>query len=73
LIQKKDLIYLDPYDKGFFEAHFYAPQKNIFGKFISTFWANISVIWLMVIVLAVALYYDLLTKILNFLKFFSQN
>jgi len=68
LIQKKDLIYLDPYNKGFFGAHFYAPQKNIFGKFISTFWANIGVIWLMVIVLTVALYCDVLSRILIFLE-----
>ncbi len=68
LIQKKDLIYLDPYNKGFFGAHFYAPQKNIFNNFISTFWANIGVIWLMVIVLTFALYYDLLKKILNFFE-----
>ena len=68
LIQKKDLIYLDPYNKGFFEAHFYAPQKNIFGIFISTFWANIGVIWLMVIVLTFMLYYDVLKRVLEFIE-----
>jgi ABC-type multidrug transport system ATPase subunit len=68
LIQKKDLIYLDPYNKGFFGAHFYAPQKNIFGKFISTFWANIGVIWLMVIALTILLYYDVFRKGLKFIE-----
>lgn len=68
LIQKKDLIYLDPYNKGFFDAHFYAPQKNILGKFVSTFWANIGVIWLMVIVLTVMLFSDALKKVINFIE-----
>jgi len=73
LIQKKDLIYLDPYNKGFFGAHFYAPQKNIFGTFISTFWANIGVIWLMVMFLTITLYYDVLRKILHYTEiFFSK-
>jgi len=67
-IQKSDPIYLDPYDKGFFGAHFYAPQKKIFGTYIDTFWANVMVIWLMVIVLTITLYYDLFKKFMNLIE-----
>ena len=67
IIQKSDPIYLDPYDKSFFGAHFYAPRKKIFGLYIDTFWANIMVIWLMVIVLTITLYYDVFQKIIKFI------
>lgn len=65
IIQKSDPIYLDPYDKGFFGAHFYAPQKRFFGTYIDTFWANVMVIWLMVIILTITLYYDIFKKSLS--------
>lgn len=72
LIQKYDLIYLDPYDKGFFDAHFYAPRKKLFGMYIDTFWANALVIWLMTFVLGVMLYFDALKKLLNIGSLFSR-
>jgi len=65
LIQKSDPIYLDPYDKGFFEAHFYAPRKRLFGMYIGTFAANLIVIWGMCIILIITLYFDVLKKILD--------
>jgi hypothetical protein len=65
LIQKSDPIYLDPYDKGFFDAHFYAPRKRLFGNYIDTFWANMMVIWLMTFMLIITLYFDVLKKVLN--------
>ena len=65
IIQKSDPIYLDPYDKSFFGAHFYAPQKRFFGSYIDTFWANVMVIWLMVILLTATLYYDIFKKLLD--------
>lgn len=60
LIQKKDPIYLDPYDVGFFNAHFYAPRKKLFGMYISTFSANLLVIWGMTLFLVITLYFDVL-------------
>ena len=51
LIQKSNPIYLDPYDKSFFNSHFYTPQKRLFGMYIDTFWANILVVWLMTLIL----------------------
>jgi ABC transport system ATP-binding/permease protein len=65
LIQKKDPIYLDPYDYDYFKSHFYAPQKKIFGIYLDTFWANTIVIWLMTIFLTLTLFADLLKKLLD--------
>ena len=62
LIPKSDLIYLTP--KGI-RAHFYAPEKRFFGKYIDTFWYNIIIIWLMSLTLAVTLYFDLLKNLLS--------
>ena len=72
-IQKADPIYLDPYDKGFFGAHFYAPRKRVFGTYVGTFTANIIVIWLMSLLLTITLYFDVLKKILEGMgKLFSK-
>jgi ABC transport system ATP-binding/permease protein len=65
LLQKDDPIYIDPSGTRFLDAPFYAHQKYIFGVRISTFWANILVLWSMTIVLGIALYYDLLRKLLE--------
>lgn len=73
LIQKSDPIYLDPYDVGFFESHFYAPRKKFFGGYISTFAGNLIVIWGMSVFLIVTLYFDLLKKLLDGMeKLFSR-
>lgn len=71
LVQKSGPIYRDPIDKGFFGAQFYAPTKNFFGTLISTFWANVMVIWGMVLLLILTLYFDLFKKTLNFFENFS--
>ncbi|MFM7728937.1 MAG: hypothetical protein ACKO7B_19725, partial [Flavobacteriales bacterium] len=63
LIQKADPIYLEP--SGFWNAHYYAPSKAIFGKRISTISANVMVIWLMTASLIVLLAFDGLKKFLN--------
>ncbi|MFK8045087.1 MAG: ATP-binding cassette domain-containing protein [Crocinitomicaceae bacterium] len=65
LVQKSGPIYRDPIDKGFFSAQFYAPTKNFFGTLIPTFWANVMVIWGMVLLLIITLYYDLFKKTLK--------
>ncbi len=58
LIQKKDLVYLMPYNSSFFGTHFYAPAKKFFGRFIDTFYANLMVIWGMTIALTFCLFFD---------------
>ncbi|MHC1705171.1 MAG: ATP-binding cassette domain-containing protein [Tenuifilaceae bacterium] len=67
LIQKIDPIYLQP-DSKMVRSHFYAPSKQVFGNFVSTFWVNIIVIWLSSILLYVTLYYRLLKKLLDYLE-----
>jgi hypothetical protein len=65
LIQKADPIYLSPEN---FRAHFYAPEKKIFGVYIDTFWVNIAVIWLMSFVLSITLYFDALKNLIDGLE-----
>lgn len=65
LIQRQDPVYLDP--EGF-RAHFFAPRKKLFGKYIETFWANIGVIWAMALTLIITLYFDLFKKTLDGLE-----
>jgi ABC-type multidrug transport system ATPase subunit/uncharacterized tellurite resistance protein B-like protein len=67
LIQKYEPIYLDP-SSHFIKAHFYAPQKMVFGKYFSTFWVNVWVIWMMTVILYILLYYRVLLKSLDFLE-----
>jgi ABC-type multidrug transport system ATPase subunit len=64
LYQKINPIYIDPQSK-FIKAHFYAPRKQIFGNFISTFWANIAVLWGITLILYIILYYRLLKQTLD--------
>ncbi len=64
LYQKSDPIYLDPQQK-FIRAHFYAPRKQIFGKYYDTYWVNILVIWIMTIGFFLALYFRLLKRLLD--------
>lgn len=68
LIQKKDLVYLMPYNSTFFGAHFYAPAKNLFGKFVDTFYANLMVLWGMTIGLAICLFLDVFPKTIRLLE-----
>jgi|GEM_PF-3751432 len=48
LIQKKDIIYTQPFHSGFFEAPFYSPSKRLFSGFLDTFWANMAIIFLQI-------------------------
>ncbi|MFT7155323.1 MAG: ABC-type multidrug transport system ATPase subunit [Parvicella sp.] len=72
LIQKKDPIYLSPYDENYLRSHFYAPEKKIFGIYMDTFWANMIVIWLMTILLTVTLFTDLFKRALDSFGLFGE-
>jgi ABC transport system ATP-binding/permease protein len=65
LIQKSFPIYALPYGKSFFDSHFYAPKKKLFGKWYSTFTANLMVIWGMTLLLIVFLYFDVMRRTLE--------
>ncbi|MCX6325708.1 MAG: ATP-binding cassette domain-containing protein [Bacteroidia bacterium] len=73
LVQNTDPIYLDPYRKGFldFRTHFYAPAKYIFGIKTNTFVFNISLVLLSTILLYLALYYELLGRVVRFFENFK--
>lgn len=65
IIQKKDPIYLLPYDNDWMRSHFYAPKKKIFGTYIDTFWANVIVIWFMTLLLTITLFTDAMKRTLD--------
>lgn len=67
LIQKIDPIYLIPENK-IIRGHFYAPVKNVFGIYVSTFWVNIIVIWLSTILIYALLYFRVLKRLLDRLE-----
>lgn len=69
ILQKDDPIYIDPKGTRFLDAPFYSYQKYFFGIRISTFWANIIVLWLMSMAFIITLYYDLFRK---FLEMFNK-
>ncbi len=65
LIQRTEPIFLDPSKDTFIRAHFYAPRKAIFGNYFDTYWVNMIVIWCMTLSLVIALYFDLLKKLID--------
>jgi ABC-type multidrug transport system ATPase subunit/uncharacterized tellurite resistance protein B-like protein len=67
LIQKIYPVYKDP-DPDHpidFSAQFYMPAKHFLNQNIDTFLFNTSVIWFMTLTLAIALYFDVLRKIID--------
>lgn len=68
LIQRADPVFYDPVDSDYGRAHFFAPRKKIFGQYYDTYWVNIGVIWMMSLVMAITLYYDVLKKFINLLE-----
>lgn len=67
LFQNNDAVYRDP-EGRFIRAHFYAPEKHLFGNSYSTLWVNITVIWIMTALLCLVLYFRLLKKGLDLLE-----
>ena len=64
LVQKLDPIFMDSKRK-FIRAHFYAPQKQIFGIRVDTYIVNVFILWVMTFLLYLALYFRLLKKLLD--------
>jgi len=67
LIQKIYPIYKDPDPSHAidFNAQFYMPSKHFLSQNIDTFFFNTGVIWSMTIVFAIALYFDVLRRIID--------
>lgn len=61
LVQKTDPVFIQPMSP-FVKAHFYAPMKPIFGSYMSTYWMNAIIIWIMSILCYIVLYFRLLRR-----------
>lgn len=66
LYQNDDPIYNDPIGTPFFQTHFYAPTKYLFGRKYDTFTINILVIWTIAFFTYLALYFDVIRHTLVF-------
>jgi ABC-type multidrug transport system ATPase subunit len=66
LVQKIYPVYKDPDPDHVidFDAQFYMPEKHFLNKNIDTYWFNLGVIWCMTFLLALALYWEILRKII---------
>jgi ABC-type multidrug transport system ATPase subunit len=64
LVQKLDPIFMDSKYK-LIRAHFYAPEKQVFGMKVDTYAVNVVVLWVMTFFLYLALYFRLLKKLLD--------
>jgi ABC transport system ATP-binding/permease protein len=67
LIQKIYPIYKKPDPDHIidFKAQFYMPSKHFLNRNVDTFYFNLGVIWSMSLVLAIALYFDVLRRIID--------
>ncbi len=68
LIQKYHPVYEDPDMSHWLgvRSHFFAPKKYFAGHLYDTFWFNIMVVWVMILLLYLILYYDLGKKTVEF-------
>ena len=65
IFQNDNPIYFRPKAQSFFDSHYYAPYKYLFGYELKTFNANLVILWLISIFTYIALYYDILKKFLD--------
>jgi ABC transport system ATP-binding/permease protein len=67
LVQKIYPIYKDPDPDHLidFDAQFYMPAKHFLNRDIDTLWFNLGVIWMMTLILAITLYFEILRKIVD--------
>lgn len=68
LVATKDPIFRDGSSNHFIRSHFFAPRKNVFGNYYSTYWVNVAVLWTMSGFLWIMLFYDVLRNVLNYSK-----
>lgn len=68
LVQMADPIYQLPEPEKIwsFRTHFFAPMKHFGGKFFETLWFNITMVWILTIIMYIMLYFDLLKKGLDY-------
>ncbi len=68
LVQKIDPIYKNPKSK-FIKAHFYAPQKQIFGITLNTYWINLIIIWVGIIIMYILLHLRAIRRMMEYFSF----
>ncbi len=68
LVQHVDAIYEDPVveSKLDFRSHLFAPRKQFLGHYYETFYFNMSIIWLMNIILFIVLRTNALRRLIQF-------
>jgi ABC transport system ATP-binding/permease protein len=64
IIRKYNPGYMEP-TSGYGRAHFYAPFKQVGNISIDTFWFNMIVLWIVTFILYIALYYNILQKLVT--------
>jgi hypothetical protein len=67
IIQKYEPGYMIPLSKSG-RAHFYAPYKLIGSIKVDTYWFNLIVLWLAALGWYIALYFNLLQKLVGFIE-----
>lgn len=74
LIQKIYPIYKDPDPDHIidFDAQFYMPMKHFLNRNVDTLFFNVGVIWSMTAILGMALYFDVLRKVIEAADRFSD-
>jgi ABC-type multidrug transport system ATPase subunit len=67
LVQQLDPIYLDPIPRGYlnFRSHFLAPRKHFAGHYFDTYSFNMTIIWIMSLIMYITLYFESLKKLLT--------
>jgi ABC transport system ATP-binding/permease protein len=67
IIQKSDPVFTfpSPEETPGIRAHFFAPYKQVLGRYYETFAVNVAVLWLMSLMLYIALYFGLLKKLMT--------
>ena len=68
IYQLIDPVFNEPESEGLldYRTHFFAPKKNFLGVTVETFVFNMTVIWMMSLLLYLALYFEFLGKAMNF-------
>ena len=69
LIQKVYPIYFNDYrplNRFDFRTIFYAPEKHFMGKLIDTLYFNVTIIWVLSVILFIMLYYNVFQRIIIF-------
>jgi ABC transport system ATP-binding/permease protein len=58
-------IYFNGSDSRNIRAHFYAPEKYLFGHYVNSFWVNLLVVNLMSVLLWIMLYFEWLKRFMD--------